>query len=90
MRALITDFLKNELQLTLHSKNNLIVKAAHGLKFLGVNLWPNGRRLTNRNRKRVFQKVNLRNLSSYHGLVSQHENRKLRKKLNWHSLNHLP
>lgn len=90
IQSSITEFLKNDLKLTLHSKNNLIVKAKHGVKFLGVKLYPAGRRLTERNRNRVIQKVNFRNLSSYHGLVAQHENSKLLKKLNWHILNHLP
>lgn len=40
MRALIIAFLESELKLTLHSKNNLIVKVKLGLKFLGTKIYP--------------------------------------------------
>ena len=76
-------FLSDELRLTLHSKNNVIVKACQGLKFLGVELWPSGRRLSKRNKFRIDVRLNLKNIPSYHGIVAKHESQKLQKLMDW-------
>jgi len=83
MKTVTTEFLSEELKLTLHSKNNLIVKARHGLKFLGTQLWSSGRRLSKRNKIRIASRLNLRNAPSYHGVISKHGNEKIQKWLNW-------
>lgn len=41
-----------------------------------------GRR-SNRNRNRITDRLNLRNISSYHGIVSKHEGEKLQKLFDW-------
>ncbi|PJC38007.1 hypothetical protein CO045_02470 [Candidatus Peregrinibacteria bacterium CG_4_9_14_0_2_um_filter_41_14] len=83
MKAVTAEFLSEELKLTLHSKNNLIVKARHGLKFLGTQLWSSGRRLSKRNKIRITSRLNPRNTPSYHGVISKHGNEKMQKWLNW-------
>ena len=83
MQKAVTDFLSDELKLTLHAKNNVIVKARHGLKFLGVELWPSGRRLSKRNQSRIDARLNLRNTPSYHGVIAKHGGPKLQKWLDW-------
>ena len=83
MKAITTEFLSDKLKLTLHSKNNLIVKARHGLKFLGTELWSSSRRLSKRNKTRITSRLNLRNTPSYHGVISKHGNEKMQKWLNW-------
>lgn len=83
MRSETTDFLSRELRLILHAKNNLIVKARHGLKFLGTELWSSGRRLSKRNKIRIFNRLNLKNIPSYHGVVLQHGGSKMSERLNW-------
>jgi hypothetical protein len=76
-------FLENALKLRLNSKNDRMVRPQSGLRFLGVQLWPRGRALSKRNLKRVEDRLNLRNASSYHGLMSKHEGRRRRKQFDW-------
>lgn len=83
MRTQTLEFLISQLKLQINPKNDVLVKAKHGLKFLGVNLWPSGRRLTKRNKLRIAQKLNLKNAPSYHGIISKHEGPKTQKGLNW-------
>ena len=78
-----TVFIKNILKLKLHAKNNLIVKVKHGLKFLGVVLYPNGRKLSKRNQIRIRQRLNFRNSSSYWGTVLHHGTTKKIKNFQW-------
>jgi len=40
-------------------RDNMLIKAKHGLKFLGTELWPSGRRLTQRNKIRIANKLEL-------------------------------
>jgi RNA-directed DNA polymerase len=86
IKAITTEFLSEELKLTLHSKNNLIVKARHGLKFLGVQLWSSGRRLSKRNRGRILERLGLRNVASYNGVLEKHAGRRLKEDFDWRVL----
>lgn len=70
-------------KLTLNPKSDKIFKAKHGLKYLGVVLWPSGRRLNKRNKLRVAARLNTRNVGSYHGLINQHCSIKLKKHFSW-------
>lgn len=83
MKAVTTEFLSDKLKLSLHSKNNLIVKARHGLKFLGTELWSSGRRLSKRNKNRIASRLSLRNTPSYYGVISKHGDEKMQKWLSW-------
>jgi RNA-directed DNA polymerase len=83
MKKATTRFLTTELKLTLHSKNNVLVKANHGLKFLGLELWSTGRRLSKRNNARIATRLNLKNIPSYHGVIAKHGGPKLQKWFDW-------
>jgi len=72
IKARIIDFIETKLQLDLHPKNNLVVETKHGLKFLGVIIYPSGRILSKRNHFRIKERINLRNSGSYWGVISQH------------------
>ncbi|MBI5306435.1 RNA-directed DNA polymerase [Candidatus Wolfebacteria bacterium] len=82
-RDKIIEFIKNELRLEINAKNDIIVKVRQGLKFLGVWIYPKGRKLNKRNWKRAQTLLNSRNLSSYNGLVKQHSKEKRIKEFNW-------
>lgn len=82
-RIQTTNFLNRELKLQVNPKSDKIMKAKHGLKFLGIRFWPSGRTLIKRNRQRIQQRLNLRNISSYSGLVKKHGNAKQVKRFNW-------
>ncbi|MDP3696991.1 MAG: hypothetical protein Q8R55_03055 [Candidatus Taylorbacteria bacterium] len=87
IRTLAAAFLQDKLDLDLHSKNDIIIKAKWGLHFLGTHIFPRGIRLNGRNRKRVFARLNLKNAPSYSGLVKKYGNRKMIRQFNWHILN---
>jgi len=76
-------FLKKHLKLDLHAKNDLVLKAKDGLRFLRVVLYPPGGKLNNRNRKRVLERLNVRNAGSYSGMVKQFEEKKYLKRFQW-------
>jgi len=89
IRIEATKFIENKLKLKLHTKNNFIIKTKHGVKFLGVVLYPTGRRLMNRNRLRIKKRLNLQNSGSYWGVISQHETSEKVKEFQWELLGNL-
>jgi len=76
-------FLREALRLEINPKNDIIIRANKGLKFLGVEIFRAGRRLNKRNRKCVIAKLKAKNIASYKGLVDKHCNPKKRKRFNW-------
>lgn len=64
-RARASDFLQNILKLQINPKSDKIFKVSHGLKFLGVVLWPSGRKLNKRNVSRIRAKLAPNNVGSY-------------------------
>lgn len=76
-------FLKEKLRLEINEKNDIIVKAKQGIRFLGVEIFPKGRRLNKRNWRRAKSKLNLANIPSYSGLVKKHSKEKRIKEFNW-------
>ena len=67
----------------LNPKNDILIPARRGLKFLGVEIFPKGRRLRKRNQQRIKTRLNQKNISSYHGVVKQHEGEKKFKEFLW-------
>ena len=76
-------FLEKQLRLKINPKSDKIVKFRHGLKYLGVKLWPSGRTLNKRSLSRAENRLNTKNISSYSGLIKKHTKTKLIKKFNW-------
>lgn len=76
-------FLKNTLKLSINPKSDKILKANWGLRFLGVILWPHGRKLNKRSTNRIKARLDCRNAASYRGLVMQHGSRKSAKQFSW-------
>ncbi|OGD32024.1 hypothetical protein A3C91_01545 [Candidatus Azambacteria bacterium RIFCSPHIGHO2_02_FULL_52_12] len=84
-----TAFLKERLRLEINAKHDRIVKARQGLKFLGMEIFPKGRRLNKRNWQRVTSRLQLTNISSYSGLVEKHSTKKRMKEFDWIALEKL-
>ncbi|MFA4890767.1 MAG: reverse transcriptase/maturase family protein [Candidatus Gracilibacteria bacterium] len=82
-KALTANFLRDKLNLELHAKNNYIVKTKHGLKFLGLVLYPDERRINKRNCKKLRSKLNMKNVSSYWGIVKKHSDMKAIQEFQW-------
>ena len=66
-----------------NTKNNIILRPKQGIHFLGVDIFPFGRRLKKRNWKKVTGNLKDKNFSSYLGLVKKHSNRKKIREMNW-------
>jgi len=78
-----TIFLSEHLGLALHEKNNVIVHVRHGLHFLGMRIYPAGRTLNKRNLARIQNRLTIRNIASYNGLVRQHMKPNHAKAFQW-------
>lgn len=79
----IIKFLKEKLELKINVKNDIIIKPKWGLKFLGIVIFSNGRKLNKRNWNRAVGNLNIRNIASYSGLVKNHSAPKKFKEFNW-------
>ncbi len=82
LRLLAIKFLENKLCLRTNFKNDIIIKARWGLYFLGSVIYPSDLVLSLRNKKRIVEKLNLRNVASYYGII-KHFNYGDLVKYNW-------
>ena len=83
MRQQATAFLWNSLGLAINPKNDIIVPIRYGIHFLGVQIFPDGTRLSARNWQRAKTRLKVRNAASYTGLVAQHGTYTQQRELNW-------
>lgn len=81
IKITVSKFIEANLKLKLHPKNNLIIKSS--LKFLGVILYRNGRKLNIRNSNKIKTALTVRNASSYWGVLSKNANSKKLKEFPW-------
>ncbi|HWQ59761.1 MAG TPA: hypothetical protein VN420_01285 [Candidatus Fimivivens sp.] len=72
-RERIIRFLRSELRLEVNPKHDILIPVRRGLRFLGAEIFPGGRRLDTRNRKRIETNLRIENISSYRGLLGRHE-----------------
>jgi hypothetical protein len=76
-----TDWLSDELKLTVHAKNNVIIKANQGLYFLGHKIYPHSPLSINKvMAKKITDNVSRNNMASYKAM---HLTKKQSKKLPW-------
>ncbi|MBI4215535.1 MAG: group II intron reverse transcriptase domain-containing protein [Parcubacteria group bacterium] len=64
-------FLQNRLGLVVNRKNDIIIPASKGIYFLGVEIFPTGRRLKKRGWQNAQSKLMSNNAASYRGLIQQ-------------------
>ncbi len=81
-----TQFLADELGLVVNSKHDRTQPTTAKLAYLGVDLWPGGRRLQARTALRIDQKLALDNLASYQSLVQHHLPKRYSKRFLWNLL----
>lgn len=79
-------FLKEELKLTIHPVNNIIIPAKRGIHFLGCKIYPTGRKLLPKIYPRIKRRLNLCNIASYRSLILAHEKKKMIKWFDWATL----
>ncbi len=81
VRQKVESFLKQELKLTLHPDKVFIKTLASGVDFLGWVHFPQHKVLRTVTKKRMFRKVNEKNVTSYLGLLSHGNAKKIQNKL---------
>lgn len=86
MKVRIAEFLRKEMRLEINDKNQIIIHAKQGLKFLGTIINPISRRLNKRNRKRILRKLDLRNIASYHGAINENEKSEYNNLFLWETI----
>lgn len=79
-------FVSENLKMQINPKNDIVILCERGLKFLGVEIYPKGRRLKKRNWKRAMSRLNYRSLGSYWGLISAHESAENIKYFQWRTI----
>jgi hypothetical protein len=86
LRTEATNFLMDNLSLTINPKINRLQPARQGVSYLGVDIWPNGHRLQKPVRQRIIHRLDKRNASNYRALVEAHEQSKWLKYVHWRLL----
>lgn len=81
IKAWATVFLSHILKLTINPKLNHVTATKKGISYLGVDIWPTGRRLQPAVSARIVSKLTPQNAASYLALVSAHEKQKRLKEL---------
>jgi len=76
-------FLKENLHLSVSNKGNYVGDVASGIQFLGCVIYPTGRTLNKRMKRRMQSKLTAWNSSSYGAMMVHHDKKHL-KQFNWH------
>lgn len=82
-RRQTVDFLRHQLYLTINPRHDILLPCTKGTRFLGVELFPRGRRLTARNNRRWQRRLTRQNASSYQGIVRTHGGQKAEHLFHW-------
>jgi len=80
LRDEANNYLQTELNLTLNPKNDVIVPAKSGLKFLGHDVTARSSIVDKHTTKNILPKINSRNISSYRSLFLEEQ---VKKQLDW-------
>lgn len=76
-----TQFLVEELKLQINPKHDLVQPAKNRLAYLGVDLWPTGRRLQKHTKARIDRQLTMYNSASYDALFRHHQPDRYRRNL---------
>lgn len=83
IRAEARDFLTAELGLSVHPNVDAIKLVRTGISYLGVDLWPTGRRLDKDASSKMAANLNIRNVPSYKSLLAHHQSIKQIRRFDW-------
>ena len=84
IRAESKDFLIKELFLSINPRVDVIKPVRTGISYLGVDLWPGGRRLDKDAKNKMNNSLNARNVASYKSLLTHHQSIKQIRRFDWH------
>ena len=80
-RHKIEHFLQDRLLLKIHPKKLILKTYASGIDFLGYVSFPHHRVIRTKTKRRMFRRVNKKNLPSYSGILKHCRSRNLNKEL---------
>lgn len=83
IRAQTRQFLADELALYINPKVDIMRPVHKGISYLGVDLWPGGRRLDRTATAKIAANLHSRNMASYKSLLTHHQSLKCIKRLEW-------
>jgi hypothetical protein len=86
MRLQATTFLNQKLGLTVNPKIDVVSQVLKGISFLGVDLWPNGRRLQKSVNQRIYKRITPNNTASYMALIATNSKQKRINDAEWQLL----
>jgi predicted nucleic acid-binding protein len=75
--------LEQNLKLSLHKVNHAVQPVRLKLHFLGIEFWPYGHRLDKRMRRRITERANSTNRSSYDAILKHHASKQSYKRFVW-------
>ncbi|HEY4507756.1 MAG TPA: hypothetical protein VJJ47_02690 [Candidatus Paceibacterota bacterium] len=82
-RARCHEFLGSSLGLRVNPKGDAVVPTRRGVWFLGVEIFPRGRRLSARAVARATGRLSAANAASYVALAAAHGDARLREEIDW-------
>jgi len=77
----IKSFLKEKLKLKLHPSKVFIRKLSQGIDFLGYVVLPYHKVLRTKTKRRMFKRINSKNLQSYLGILKHCNGYKIKKRI---------
>lgn len=79
-------FLSDVLKLELSSKLDIITPTRRGVTYLGIDMWPTGKRISKATRRRLQQNLKADNFTSYEALVRHFSPDRTLKNFYWQTL----
>jgi hypothetical protein len=86
IRQAAVRFLTGTLKLTLSKKLDIVSPTYRGVTYLGIDLWPSGKRITAATRERARQRLLASNFPSYEALIKQFSPDRTLKNFYWQAL----
>lgn len=86
IRQKATHFLAETLSLNLSQKLDILRPVNKGVTYLGVDLWPSGKRITKATQARVHHKIKPDNFTSYDALIQQFSSKRSIKRFYWQTV----
>jgi RNA-directed DNA polymerase len=83
---LVGSFLKEKLRLRLNERQTILRLTRRGVKWLGMTIYSNGRRLLRRNVSKIRRGLTLNNASSYRGMALAARQKQVTEMVSWQLL----
>ncbi len=79
-------FLSRELKLQISQKIDVVQPVRKGVTYLGIDFWPQGKRITFATQARLYRKVKSDNYASYDALIKQFSSQRTIKRFHWRTV----